>query len=97
MSYYKRWPKGSWMRLTSQDTLRALMKQRGFSMARLGRYAGCSKSFIGHLCLGTKKTCTSQLGERIAEALEVPVELLFVLETSAGSGSNIRKGATVAA
>ncbi|WP_282775836.1 helix-turn-helix transcriptional regulator [Nocardia sp. CC201C] len=77
------------MRVASQETLRALMKQRNFSMARLARYAGCSKSFIHQLCDGTKKTCTAQLGARIAEALEVPVEILFVVEQSADSGRNV--------
>jgi transcriptional regulator with XRE-family HTH domain len=66
------------------------MKQRGFSMARLGRYAGCSKSFISHLCSGHKVSCTNALAERIAEALEVPIELLFVNESSAVSGRNVR-------
>lgn len=78
------------MRVTSQATLRALMEQRNFSMARLGRYAGCSKSFIHQLSNGTKKTCTAQLGARIAEALEVPVEIIFVVEESAGSGRSVR-------
>lgn len=86
MKSYTRWPRGSWMRLTSADTLRALMKQRNFSMERLGRYSGCSKSFIHHLCSGRKGTCTPQLAERIAEALEVPIEILFVLHASTGSG-----------
>lgn len=84
------------MRLASQDTLRALMKQRDFSLARLARYAGCSKSFIHQLTDGTKKTCTAQLGSRIAEALEVPVEILFVVETSADSGRNIRSSSGIA-
>jgi len=41
-----RWPKGTWMRLKSADTLRALMEQDGFSHGRLARYAGCSKGFM---------------------------------------------------
>ncbi|QCG77628.1 helix-turn-helix DNA binding domain protein [Gordonia phage Fairfaxidum] len=92
MSSYKRWPKGSWMRLTSADTLKALMRQRNFSMERLGRYSGCSKSFISHLCAGRKSTCTPQLAARIAEALEVPLELLFVFNESADCGRNVRTG-----
>lgn len=89
------------MRLTSKDTLRALMAQRGFSMSRLARYAGCSKSFIGHLCHGRKATCTPQLAVRISEALEVPTEILFVLSESPASGRNnpskqIRTGRAVA-
>lgn len=74
----KRWPKGTWMRLTSPDTLRALMAQRGFSMDRLARYAGCSKGMVSHLTSGRKRSCTPQLATNIAEALDVPLELLFV-------------------
>lgn len=91
MAPYRRWPKESWMKLTSAATLRALMDQRGFSMSRLGRYAGCSKSFIAHLCSGRKTTCTPQLAERIAEALEVPLDILFVLNESARCVRNERK------
>lgn len=80
------------MRLTSPDTLRALMGQRGYSLARLARYAGCSKGFISHLLAGRKNTCTAQLGQLIAEALDVPLELLFVPSVSAGSGQTERKG-----
>lgn len=78
----KRWPKGTWMRLQSPDTLRALMAQRHFSMERLARYSDCSKSFISHLTSGRKATCSPALAERLAEALEVPVEILFVPSTS---------------
>lgn len=74
----KRWPKGTWMRLQSPDTLRALMAQRNFSMERLARYSGCSKSFVSHLTSGRKGTCSPELAERLAEALEVPLEILFV-------------------
>lgn len=81
----RRWPKGTWMRLQSSDTLKALMAQRGFSMQRLARYAGCSKSFVGHLASGHKTTCTPELAQRLAEALEVPLEILFVPSVSTGS------------
>lgn len=91
MASYTRWPKGSWMKLTSADTLKALMAQRGLSMSRLARYAGCSKSFIAHLCVGRKSTCTPQLAQRIAEALEVPLEILFVLNESAACVRNERR------
>lgn len=78
-----RWPKGTWMKLQSEDTLKALMAQRQFSLQRLARYAGCSKSFISHLTSGRKTTCTPELAARIAEALEVPLEILFVPSPSA--------------
>src|SRR5690606_1383309 len=90
MATRKKWPKGTWMELTSSDTLKALMAQRGFSYERLARYAGCSKSFISHLVRGRKKTCTPALAERIAEALEVPRAILFVDRASADSGQSIR-------
>lgn len=85
----KRWPKGTWMRLQSPDTLRALMAQRSFSMERLARYSGCSKSFVSHLTAGRKTTCTPELAERIAEALEVPLEILFVPQVSANDSDSV--------
>lgn len=66
------------MHLSSPEMLRATMDRRSFSLARLARYAGCSKSMVGHLASGHKKTCTPELADRIAEALDVPTELLFV-------------------
>ena len=97
MASRKRWPKGTWMQLTSRDTLKALIEQRGFSYERLARYAGCSKSFISHLVKGRKSTCTPELAARIAEALSVPLPILFVERASAGSGQNNRSERTVAA
>ncbi|WP_084655112.1 helix-turn-helix domain-containing protein [Nocardia altamirensis] len=66
------------MRLTSGETLRALMHQRGHTMDSLSQVAGCSRSFIGQLCTGDKPSCSAELAARIVEALEVPIELLFV-------------------
>lgn len=88
----RRWPKGTWMKLTSADTLRALMAQRGLSYETLARYAGCSKSFVSHLTRGRKTTCTPALAERIAEALSVPLEILFVPSVSADGGHIVRSG-----
>lgn len=96
MQSRRRWPKGTWMRLTSPDTLRALMAQRGLSYETLARYAGCSKSFVSHLTSGRKNTCTPQLAERIAEALQVPLAIIFVPSASAVSGQSIRSRETVA-
>lgn len=88
---YTRWPKGTWMRLQSDETLRALMRQRGFSMGRLARYAGCSKTFIHGLCSGEKRSCTTKLGERIAEALDVPLEVLFAPTASSSASRNNKR------
>lgn len=76
-----------YMEITSCNTLRSLMEMRSFSSERLARYAGCSKSFIVHLRVGRKKTCTPLLGERIAEALNVPTELIFIAKGSCASGT----------
>jgi transcriptional regulator with XRE-family HTH domain len=70
------------MKLESAATLQALMAQRDFSLGRLARYAGCSKGFISHLTAGRRKTCTPKIAERIAEALEVPLSILFVPSVS---------------
>lgn len=86
MASKTRWPKGTWMRLASANTLVAIMEQRDFSLARLARYAGCSKGFVSHLTAGRRRTCTTALAERIAEALDVPVAVLFVPQQSATSG-----------
>ena len=80
------------MKLESPDTLRALMAQRGFSYDRLARYAGVSKSFISHLAKGRKTTCKPETAQRIAEALDLPLEILFTPSVSADSGQNIRAG-----
>lgn len=85
-----RYPKGTWMKLQSKETLLALMRQRDFSYERLARYAGCSKSFISHLVKGRKNTCTPDLAGRLAEALSVPTEILFVPSQSADGGQNTR-------
>lgn len=90
MKRHNKWPKGAWMKLKSSDTLRALMNQDDFSLGRLARYAGCSKGFISHLLAGRRSSCTTDLGERIAEALGVPIEILFAVSKSP-SGTTIVK------
>lgn len=89
--------KGTWMKLRSAEVLRAFMKQKNFSMQRLATYSGCSKSFIGFLANGTKTSCTEALAKSIAEALDVPLEVLFERRASAGSGQIIKTKARVAA
>lgn len=81
------------MKLTSKDTLRALIKQRGLSYKDLGDMAGCHKTMISALVNGHRASCTADLGERIARCLSVPSEVLFVARPSAGSGSNSKREA----
>lgn len=77
------------MQIIHRATLRALAEQRGLSHAGLAREAGCSKSFIDHLAVGRKTGASPELAERIAEALSVPLDVLFVPETSTDSGDII--------
>lgn len=77
----KRWPKGTWMKLASAELLRAFVgpeENKKTSGRRLARAAGCHPSFIDHLLAGRKSSCTPVMAQRIAEVLEVPVEVLFV-------------------
>jgi transcriptional regulator with XRE-family HTH domain len=92
----KHWPKGTWMRLRSPDTLRALMAQYDFSLGRLARYADCSKGFISHLLSGRRSSCTPKLAERLAEALHVPTEVLFEARVSSDSGADVNAKGTAA-
>ena len=84
------------MRLKSPSVLKALMEQDDFSMARLARYAGCSKSFISHLLAGRRRNCTPHLGERIAEALGVPSEVLFDVKVTPTAGRASKSEGTAA-
>lgn len=87
----QRYPKGTWMKLRSKDILVAYMEDKGFSCQRLAIYAQCSKSFIGFLRNGDKTSCSPELALRIAEALDVPLVGLFVVQESAASGKNDKK------
>lgn len=90
MNSRRKQSKGRWMKLRSSDVLRAFMKQKGFSMQRLATYSRCSKSFIGHLTTGAKTSCTDRLARDIAEALDVPLDVLFEARASASCGPDNR-------
>lgn len=88
----RNWPKGTWMRLTSKDTLRALIGQKGLSYRDVGELANCHRSMISQLANGHRTSCTPPLAEKIAVCLGVPLEVLFVPHASADGGrTNKRK------
>lgn len=93
MATKKRFPKGTWMLLTSKVILRELMDTRGFDQARLARYAGCSQSFVSQLVNGHKRSCSQELADDLAEALGVPTAVLFVPSEST-DGRSFRKRQT---
>lgn len=70
------------MRLKSGKTLRALMDQHGKSLDDVARYTDRSKGFISHLTAGRCHTCRPEVAERIADLLEVPLEVLFEVSVS---------------
>jgi transcriptional regulator with XRE-family HTH domain len=84
------------MRLTHPPTLKALIRQRGLSYSGLAGRVGCNKQFIGHLAVGRKAGATTELAQRIAEALEVPLDVLFVPAASTESGDNVHSSSNVA-
>ncbi|MGG7653552.1 helix-turn-helix domain-containing protein [Kocuria rosea] len=76
----KRWPKGTYMKLRSADLLKAFIgpePDKKMSGRKLARYAGVDPSFINHLTAGRRSSCTPIVAQRIAEALEVPLTVLF--------------------
>lgn len=85
MNTRKRWPKGTWMRLRSADTLRALMAQSNMSLGILAELAGCSKGFISHLLAGRRNSCGPDLAKRISAVLHVPLDVLFEAKQSTSS------------
>lgn len=84
----KRWPKGTWMRLNSSTVLRGLMDMKGLSNADVAAHAGVGRTFISALVNERKNSCTPRVAVRIAERLEVPLEVLFTPRASAVSGRN---------
>ena len=87
----KRWPKGTWMRLTSGKILRGLMDAKRLSNEDVARSSGVGRTFISALVNERRTSCTPRVAELIAERLEVPLEVLFVPKASAISGQ-INKG-----
>lgn len=89
----KRWPKGTWMRLHSGSLLRELMNTKRLSNADVAMSAGVGRTFISALVNGRRTSCSPKVAERIAERLEVPLEVLFVPRVSAASGQNNKRRA----
>lgn len=76
------------MRLISRERLAAFVgpePDKKMSQRRLARYAGVHPSFINHLTSGRRKSCEPRTAELIAEALEVPLDVLFMPETASSA------------
>lgn len=80
MTTPRRWPKGTYMQLISAERLRAFVgpgPDKKMSGRRLARAIGKTPGTIDHLLAGRMTTCEPLTAQRIAEALEVPLEILF--------------------
>jgi excisionase family DNA binding protein len=67
------------MKLRDKRLLAEYMDLRGFSCARLGRYAGVSRQFVWSLVNDEHRiTCSTEVGKLIEEALQVLPGTLFV-------------------
>jgi transcriptional regulator with XRE-family HTH domain len=79
------------MRLHSGDTLKALMKQKGIGLDRLSRSVGCDRSFISHHTSGRRTSCLPLTAARIAETLDVPLEILFDVRESTNTTLDVKQ------
>jgi transcriptional regulator with XRE-family HTH domain len=93
---HKRWPKGTWMRLTSGKILRGLMDAKRLSNADVADSAKVGRTFISALVNERRTSCTPAVAARIAARLEVPLEVLFVPRASAGGGGSDKRKAKAA-
>lgn len=85
---YKPRRRDSWVRLTSKDTLKALIKQRRLSYGQIGDMVDCHRSMISALVNGHRRSCTEDLARRIALVLDVPLEVLFFDPSTSAVGGN---------
>lgn len=81
-----------WMELKDRTLLAALMKERGVSARQLARKAGWrSHSYMNRLLRGQVKTLNVEPAARIAHALSVPFDVLFVTRVDERSAQTVRQ------
>ncbi|MFI8597728.1 helix-turn-helix transcriptional regulator [Rothia koreensis] len=72
-----------WMQLHDRQRLKRLMRMKGISARALAREAGWrSHTYLGRLLRGEVDTLETTPALRIAYALEVPVDDLFLTQMS---------------
>lgn len=94
MQRRRRFPKGTYMQLISAERLRSFVgpePEKKMSGRRLARAIDKHASFIDHLLSGRSKSCKPVTAQRIAEALDVPLELLFVPATASTTTPNVKE------
>lgn len=79
------------MRLLSAERLRAFVgtePDKKMSQRKLARYVDVDPSFINHLTSGRRRSCRPVTAVRIAEALDVPLAILFAPSLSSNGLSS---------
>lgn len=77
------------MRVRDPAALRKAIAARGVTAVGVSRYAGLkSRSFLSMLASGQRQVCNRRVATRIAEALGVDVDVLFVDEVSSSKGQD---------
>lgn len=67
--------------LRSSSLLAQYMAWRRLTVRKLAALVGVSKSTIGHLRSGKRSYCDPLVANRIADVLDVPVDVLFFNQT----------------
>lgn len=99
----RKWQEGTFMKLASKEVFKTFVftgedleamrmgkpfNTRKITQRRLSRIAEVSQTFISHLVTGKRTSCKPETAERIADALGVEVEVLFLPEV-ASTASNL--------
>lgn len=87
----RRYPKGTWMKLTSGAILRAFMDERKVSNLDVGLAAGVQRTFISALVNERRTSCTPAVAQRIERFLGVPEGVIFVPRASTTGGSSSQR------
>jgi DNA-binding XRE family transcriptional regulator len=83
------------MRVRSHELFKAIVGASGMSYRELAAEAGCKKTMIYNLANGVKDGCTLKLAKKLAAALKVDPELLFVRNASNSNSGHTQRGALV--
>lgn len=69
------------VRIISHEALASYMSYRGLSVRELAMKTGIHRAAIGFLRSGKRHTCTPENARAIAKALDVPVDVLFRVQS----------------
>jgi transcriptional regulator with XRE-family HTH domain len=92
-----RWPRGTYMKVRNPQVLKGLIQQKGLSYADVGRNTERDRTYIYQLASGRRSTCLPQVAVRIAQILDVPVDLLFEPRMSPVTGQSVDSRKKIAA